>query len=297
MFSPKRIFTFALLAAVLPAVTANLLAQDSGWPQAVLLTNDDGIEAEGLLALVRAFAPQAKVYVVAPLVNRSGSTNYVSAVAKRSIDVEQRDLGDGIVAYGVDGYPADAVVWALTGLLAADPPDLVISGVNTGPNLTGDWNLSGTVGAAQIAAFFGVPAVAVSGWTAEHPETLEAVARWMVAFSQTPTVRGLEPGQYLTVSVPRVAASEIEGAVIARRAPRSWSIEFQQASTSAGRERWSLRFVPRQISAPVGSDLYYYERNRIAIVPMRADENDWESLQQLLESSAGLPAWPPGASH
>ena len=282
-----------LLLSTAVAVTAD--AQDDRWPRSIVLTNDDGIEEEGLLALARAFAPEAKVYVIAPLGNRSGSTNYVSAIGKRELEVERRNMGEGVTAYGIDGYPADAVVWALKGLLADDPPDLVISGVNTGPNLTGDWNLSGTVGAAQIAAFFGVPAIAISGWTPDHLETLETVADWLVEFSRGALVRSLDPGQYLTVSVPRIAATEIQGAAIAWRSPRNWEIEMNPAdqASAPGRERWNLSFAAAQISAPVGSDLYYYDRGFIAIVPMRVDEHDWDLFETLHRSPPALPDWQP----
>lgn len=289
-----------VLIPVLLAVTiaTDAGAQSDGWPRSVVITNDDGIEAEGLLALVRSFAPHSKVYVVAPIGNRSGSTNYTSAIANRGIEVEGRDLGEGIIAYGIDGYPADCVTWALFGLLAGDPPDLVISGVNTGPNLTGDWALSGTVGAARTAAFFGIPAIAISGWTPDHLETLEAVARWTVELARSDVVRDLEPKQYLTVSVPRVALGEIEGVAIASRFPRNWDIVMEPAGPGAvdGRERWSLRFEDVEVSAPLGSDLYYYQMNTIAIVPMAVDEHDWDLWQKLHESHPAFPAWPgPGS--
>jgi 5'-nucleotidase len=286
----------ALISSLLLIVMACVArGQDEPWPRSVLITNDDGIEAEGLLALVRTFAPEVKVYVAAPLGNRSGSTNYVSAIAQRGLEMERRDMGEGVTAYAIDGYPADAVVWALKGLLVDDPPDLVISGVNTGPNLTGDWNLSGTVGAAQIAAFFGVPAIAVSGWTPDHAETLEATARWMLEFARGNLVRDLEPGQYLTVSVPRVAAADIQGAVIARRSSSNWDIEMApaEAQASSGRERWSLRFTDLGMTAEEGTDLYYYQQNYLAIVPMRVDEHDWELLENLGKSPPALPSWQP----
>jgi 5'-nucleotidase len=271
-----------------------LFGQDTSWPRTVVLTNDDGIEAEGLLALARAFAPTARVYVIAPLENRSGSTNYISAIAARGIEVERVDLGAGITGYGVDGYPADAVTWAIRGLLADDPPDLVISGVNTGPNLTDDWALSGTVGAARAAALFGVPAIAVSGWTSGQPETLELVARWLVELAGSDLVRNLETGGYLTISVPRVAASEIEGVAVAARSPRDWRIDMERSAddVAPGRERWSLRFTSLEISEPVGSDLYYYKNNLIAVVPMKVDEHDWELYETLLRARDPLPAWP-----
>lgn len=292
----SRIAAPILFVILMLEGAAPLNAQTEDWPRKVLLTNDDGIEAEGLLALVRAFAPVAETYVVAPLENRSASTNYISAISRRGLEVETRSLHDGISAYGVDGYPADAVVFALCGLLAGDPPDLVISGVNDGPNLSDDWNLSGTIGAAQIAAFFGVPAIAVSGYSADQPATLEALARWVVDLAHSRLVRDLVAGQYLAVSAPPVAVDEIEGVVVVRRAPRPWRIELErsdEAPANADHQRWSLRFRNHETAAPDATDVHAYRQNLIAIVPMRVDEHDYRLLEELLGSGADLPAWPP----
>lgn len=280
-----------LFAAIhLPAAS-----QSEAWPRRVLITNDDGIEDEGLLVLARAFAPLAETYVVAPMDNRSASTNYISAIAKRSLEVEPRDLGEGITAYAVDGYPADAVTFALTTLLADDPPDLVISGVNNGPNLSDDAYLSGTIGAARMAAFFGIPAMAVSGHNGES-ETLAAIAAWVVELSRSQLVRRLESRQYLTVSFPRVPAAEIEGVDVVRRGPPTWKIEFERSDMPASepeRELWGLRIVPQSVTPPAGTDTYAYGENRIAIVPMRVDEHDYELLEKLLSSGGDIPSWPP----
>jgi 5'-nucleotidase len=288
----------ALACATLMA-SGPLAAQNETWPHTVLLTNDDGIDAEGLRALVRAFAPVAKVYVIAPMGNRSGSTNYVSAIATRELEVEPRDLGDGVTAYAVDGYPADAVVFGLGGLLLEDPPDLVISGVNTGPNLSSDWTLSGTVGAARMAAFYDIPAIAVSGWSAENLETLEATARWTVELSRTHLVRYLEPGQYLTVSIPRVPLSEIEGVELARRGPRPYNLVLVKSGEPAStpqRELWNLSFRPHPAGEDPGTDTHAYDTNHVVIVPMRVGEVDFDVLGKLLESDPGIPAWPPSGS-
>ncbi len=128
----------------------------------VLITNDDGIESEGLYALVRAFASTYEVSVLAPSDDRSAS----SAALTVRRDLEARSavplvrLG-AVAAYHLDATPATCVVLAARGALVARP-DLVVSGVNPGPNLGSDTYLSGTVGAARVAATLGIPGVAVS---------------------------------------------------------------------------------------------------------------------------------------
>lgn len=268
--------------------------QTNDWPRKVVITNDDGIDDDGLNALAKAFASVSETFVIAPMQNRSSTTNYVSAIATRALKVERRDLGPQITAYAVDGYPADAVVFALAGLLADDPPDLVISGINNGPNLSDDAYLSGTVGAARMAAFAGVPAIAVSGHNNE-PETLAAIARWVIELARTRLVRELEPRQYLAVSVPQVPASEISGVEVVRRGPWPYSVSLEPAPEAAdpsGQEVWRLRFSARSVSPSPGTDTYAVAENRIAIVPMRVDEHDYDLLERLLSSGGDLPDWP-----
>ena len=128
----------------------------------VLITNDDGIESEGLHALVRAFAPDYEVVVVAPSDDRSASS--AALTVRRDLDVRTADdllrMG-AAAAYHLDGTPATCVVLAACGGVVSRP-DLVVSGINPGPNLGSDIHLSGTVGAARVATTLGIPGVAVS---------------------------------------------------------------------------------------------------------------------------------------
>jgi len=96
-------------------------------------------------------------------------------------------------------------------------PDLVISGINGDPNLGIDWLFSGTIGAARIAAFVGLPSIAISGLDDNMPGAVEAAAQWVVRLAQSPIVRQLQSFQYLTVSIPRIMPSEIKGIKVAKR--------------------------------------------------------------------------------
>jgi len=284
-----------MLPILLVGMGLPLPGQSQDWPRRVLITNDDGIDDSGLLALARAFAPVAETYVVAPMENRSGSSAYLSAISQRQLEVQKRDLGEGITAYAVDGYPADAVTFGLTALLADDPPDLVISGINSGPNLTDDAYLSGTIGAARIAALLGVRAMAVSGHNGE-PETLASLAAWIVQVAGSPLVRGLESRQYLTVSIPRVPAAEIGGVDVTIRGPRTWRLDFEpsdEPASQADRELWAFTISGQAAATPEGTDTHAYGANRIAIVPMRVDEQDYDLLKKLQRDGSQIPDWPP----
>ena len=108
-------------------------------------------------------------------------------------------------------------------------------------------------------------------------------------------MRELEPRQYLTVSFPRVSHSEIAGVEIVRRGPWPYEVSLEPEAESAvesGQEVWRLVFSGRQVASPPGTDTNAIAENRIAIVPMRVDDHDYELLERLLAAQPDLPAWP-----
>src|SRR5215207_7020062 len=128
----------------------------------VLLTNDDGIEAEGLQALRRALRelPDVALAVIAPDGNRSATAR--SITTRRPLWVEEVDFGDGSVGYATDGTPVDCVRLSHLGLIDEFQPEIVVSGINHGLNLGDDITYSGTVAAAFEALLLGLPGIAVS---------------------------------------------------------------------------------------------------------------------------------------
>src|SRR5712692_4544302 len=128
----------------------------------VLLTNDDGIAAEGLHAMRRALleVPDVELAVIAPDSNRSAAAR--SITTRRPLWVEEVDFGDGTVGYATDGTPVDCVRFARLGLIDGFEAELVVSGINHGSNLGDDITYSGTVAAALEALVLGLPAIAVS---------------------------------------------------------------------------------------------------------------------------------------
>src|SRR5438874_3783408 len=128
----------------------------------VLLTNDDGIEAEGLQALRRALRelPGVELAVIAPDGNRSATAR--SITTRRPLWVEEVDFGDGSVGYATDGTPVDCVRFAKLGLIDGFDADVVVSGINHGSNLGDDITYSGTVAAAFEGLILGLPGIAVS---------------------------------------------------------------------------------------------------------------------------------------
>ncbi len=290
-----RLIVVALLStlACSTAAVVDLADDKSAWPRRVLVTNDNGIDDIGLVELARALAKVTETHVVAATTDRSGSSNLMSAVRTGEFRVERRDLGEGIEAYALDGYPADCVLFALAGPMRDRLPDLVISGINGGPNLGDDWFGSGTIGAARTAAYIGIPSVAISGLDDDDPEAVRAAVQWVVALVRSKAVRALQPPQYLTVSLPQVMPADVAGVEVVTRGRGLMSgVASPVGEESAGKlQTWRLDLVSHPEAAPADSDVAANRRRAIAVVPMRVDESDPELLALLRGNPAMLPEW------
>lgn len=298
------ITALVLIAALVPGLLAAAGAATQGeeeggteasWPSRVLVTNDNGIEDVATLALARSLASTAEVFLVAPMEDRSGTSNLLSFPRTGELAVERREVGEGVRAWAVDGYPADCVVFAVTGPMADAPPDLVVSGINGGPNLADAWFGSGTIGAARTAAYLGIPALAVSGVDDDDPQAVARVVDWVVRLAGSPAVRRIEPPDYLTVSLPVGPAARITGVEIVERAQGFLSIAARPATDAAAADDaqvWSIQLQTGGEVAP-DTDVGALARGRIAIVPMRVGDGDPGALDWLRRHRDLLPPWPP----
>ena len=142
----------------------------------ILVTNDDGYLAPGITVLADALSELGRITIVAPDRNYSGASNSLTLMKPLRVDQIESNL------FRVDGTPTDCVHLALTGLLESRP-DIVVSGINNGPNLGDDVLYSGTVAAAMEGRYLGLPSVAVSldGAPCDHYETAAAVVRRVVS--------------------------------------------------------------------------------------------------------------------
>ena len=151
-----------LLAATALAATA-ALAQEAPRPH-VLMTNDDGIDAPGLAALVDALRPVFRITVCAPVDEQSAVGHGITY--RTPVQVEERTAGEGVRRYAVHAQPATCVRIGLSALTVSDPPVMVLSGINRGDNAGRSTWVSGTVSGAREAALFGIPGV---GFSAARP--------------------------------------------------------------------------------------------------------------------------------
>jgi 5'-nucleotidase len=280
----------ALACVLITALPAEPQAALPGFPARVLITNDNGIDDPKIGALARAFAAHAETWVIAPATDRSGTGSYLTVTATGMLTAERRDLGPGIQAFAVDGYPADCVALALLGLMRDSPPDLVVSGINGGANLGADWFGSGTVGAVRLAALAGLPAIAVSGLDDDLPGAVDAAVDWVVRLAGSTVIQMLDPPDYLTVSLPRLSPDRIRGVRVADRAPLRIVPRLRSEDSLTWRVVGTDEFGT---PTPAHSDQAYWEDGYIVVVPMRADEVDFERLVRWRREGVTLPAWRP----
>jgi 5'-nucleotidase len=256
----------------------------------VLLTNDDGIEADGLLTLRRALleVPGIDLRVVAPDGNRSAMAR--SITTRRPLWVEEVDLGDGGVGYATDGTPVDCVRLANLGLIDAWEPDMVVSGINHGANIGDDITYSGTVAAALEAIVLGLPGIAVS----QQSSALELDFRKTNAFdfrgaaAFTARLVGdlesvpLPPGTLLNVNFPgRVP----DGVAVARLGKRYYQDELELVEES-GPTRRLYRVYGEAADSDDDerdTDISAIAAGRVAITPLHFDLTYHEGVQALVE--------------
>lgn len=203
----------------------------------ILISNDDGIHAPGILALVEEALDFGDVTIVAPDSPQSGMGHAISV--GKPLRLEKTKLANGIEGYACSGTPADCVKLA-TGVLMNSQPDLILSGINHGANTSISTVYSGTLSAAREGALQGIPAIGFSLCSHRHDADF-AAARMVVRALIAEALRQPMPaGHCLNVNVPAVSPSALKGIRIARQAEGRWVEEFDRRVDPYGRPYYWL---------------------------------------------------------
>lgn len=240
----------------------------------ILVSNDDGYSAPGLLALVDALQGLAELTVVAPEVNHSGASN--SLTLSRPLSV--REAANGFLY--VNGTPSDCVHVALTGGLVDARPDLVVSGINNGANMGDDTLYSGTVAAATEGYLFGIPSIAFSlnekGWA--HLDAAAAMARRVVEHQ---IARPLAPPVLLNVNFPNCPLEAMRGPKVTRLGKRHPSEPVVRTTTPYGDTVYWIGPAGRASDATPGTDFHAVAEGVVSITPLRLDLTHQAQLDQV----------------
>lgn len=246
----------------------------------ILLSNDDGVYAEGLAALAEELKQVAHIDVVAPDRNRSGASNSLTLHAPLRV----KKLPNGMVS--VEGTPTDCVHVAITGLLS-QTPDMVVTGINAGSNLGDDVWYSGTVAAAIEGRFLGLPAIAVSlvGEHLQHYATGAKVARCIL---NRLISEPLPAATILNVNVPDIPFEHLAGFEITRLGTRHCAEPTIRQLDPRGHPVYWVGPAGHEEDAGMGTDFYAVRNHRVSITPLRVDLTHYESFEQLSKWAQGL---------
>jgi len=246
----------------------------------ILATNDDGIRAPELAALVAELESVAEVWVYAPERQQSAVGHGVSL--HRPLRVKQ--LKDRW--FMVDGTPTDCVMLAVRDLLGRRP-NLVVSGINAGANLGDDVTYSGTVAGAYEGMLLGVPSFAISN-VAYAPKHLGSAATFAARLARHVLAHGLPQETMLNVNVPDLPYKEIRGVSITRMGRRDYKDEIvTREDPRGGLYYWIGGAEPSHFAEP-GTDFEAIENNTISVTPLHRDMTDHAAIERLREQGISL---------
>ncbi|RTZ14962.1 5'/3'-nucleotidase SurE [Vibrio aquaticus] len=238
----------------------------------ILISNDDGVHAQGIHTLADALRDIADVTIVAPDRNRSGASN--SLTLEQPLRVNQ--IAPQI--YSVQGTPTDCVHFALNELMKDSLPDLVLTGINHGANLGDDVLYSGTVAAAMEGHFLGVQSIAFSLVGKHNFDVAANIARQLVqqhAHSAIPTNR------LLNVNIPDLCEDELKGTQVTRLGARHHAEAMIKQKDPRGHDIYWLGPPGKEQDAGEGTDFYAIEHGFVSITPLQVDLTAHESMQSM----------------
>ena len=247
----------------------------------ILVTNDDGVQAPGLLALAQEMRKLGKVTVFAP--DRNWSASGHVKTMERPLRVRETLLADGTAAFTSDGAPSDCVALPLLGLVEEDI-DLVVSGINPNANIGHDVTYSGTVTAAMEAVIAGVMGIAVSLDSPEvHTGPLDYSTAAIVArrVAEQVIADGLPKGVVLNVNVPYLKEEELNGYSITRQGLRVYRDALEARLDPRGRPYyWIGGEYPTGVDEP-GTDFGALRAGCVSITPLHLDMTSYKTLDVL----------------
>ena len=238
----------------------------------ILLTNDDGIQSNGLIKLEEALRQIGDVYVVAPASEMSGASH--SLTLARPLRIRQIDERH----WSVDGTPTDCVTLALNKIFPVNEvPDVCVSGINHGGNLGDDASYSGTVAGALEATILGVPGLAFSLVTRERFDFREA-AQFAVVAVQKVLAEGLPEGTLLNINIP---AQEIKGVRVTRQGIKNARPVITEHIDPRGKPYFWIGEEYFNNSAADGTDYNAIDQGYISVTPLKSDMTDHRALTAL----------------
>jgi len=243
----------------------------------ILVSNDDGIDAEGIGALAEKLREIGEVTVVAPRTEQSAVGHKITM--KNPLRVTDYKKNGKFFGYAVDGTPADCVKMGIRNILHKKP-DIVVSGINHGSNTAINTIYSGTVSAAREAAIMDVPAIAVS-ITSHDPAQFDTAAEIVNKLVLLVVKHGLPTGTCLNVNVPDLPREQIKGVLLTKQGTSKWDDIYEERFDPYGKKYFWLTGVLLETDKDLDRDQCAITNNYVSVSPIHFDLTDYETFEKM----------------
>jgi 5'-nucleotidase len=244
----------------------------------ILITNDDGIDADALAPLAEALAPLGDVDIIVPERNWSGASHSITLF--RPLRVRPTKLRSGHPAFMTDGSPTDCVRLAVLGFLK-HRPDIVVSGINRGANMGDDITYSGTVAAAMEGILSSVPSIAISIGAFGGDIDYRAAASFAALLARNILERGFAPDTLLNVNVPPLPRDQIAGVEVTRLGKRTYRDQLVERLDPYGNPYYWVGGPAVSGEAEEGTDVAAMGAGKISVTPIALDLTNHALLEEL----------------
>ena len=233
----------------------------------ILVTNDDGIHAPGLQALIEiAEQLSSDVWVVAPEFNQSGAGHSLSITKP----IRAREVGE--TKFAIEGTPTDCVLFAVKHLLKARKPDIVLSGVNRGTNMADDVTYSGTIAGAMEGCMLGIPSIAFSqAFTQPHPVKWGTATHFGADVARRALAMDWPRNIFVNVNFPDVVAASVKGIKVTRQGVRGFGGTIIERTDPRGGTYYWNGYSPGEHELDEDSDLYAIRNGYVSVTPLHLD--------------------------
>lgn len=245
----------------------------------IFVTNDDGINSRGIIALVEVMKKIGDVVIVAPVEEMSGVSHAITM--RQLISVEKSNHFDEVLSYKLTGTPVDCVKYGISKILKSKP-DLLVSGINHGSNASVNLHYSGTVSAAMEGAIHGIPSIAFSiiKWEVQDID-LEPSKEIVDHISRYVLENPLPHGVLLNVNIPDVPKREIKGIKICRQAQSLWHEDFEEKIDENGKKGYRITGEFDCYDEENDNDNWALNNNYVSVTPLQIDLTAHKTLSSL----------------
>ena len=244
-----------------------------------LITNDDGVHAKGLQALIERARPMGKLLVIAPEEGQSGMSHAITV--KYPIRVKKLKEEEGLVIYSSNGTPVDCVKLALSKLLDRKP-DMILSGINHGSNSSTSIIYSGTMAAAIEGCINGIPAIGFSILDYSPDANFSSIQKYAKIVLENALNKGIPEDTCLNVNFPVNTYQKIKGIRVCRQVKGVWKEEFEHRMDPQKRDYFWLTGEFQNLEPEaVDTDEWALDHNYVSIVPVHIDLTAYSALQEI----------------